>query len=69
MSLGIENSDKDVDALIQVMERIARKPVTLTSSRSASAQKDIPIHHRVDIEQQIKEFTSASALRVFTPLT
>jgi selenocysteine lyase/cysteine desulfurase len=50
VSFGIENSKQDVDALIQVLERIALKS---------------PAPVKTDIKQQMNEFIITSAKRVY----
>ena len=53
ISFGIENSEKDVDTLVQVLNRIA-------SHSGTSAQKDV--------KQQIDDFVMTTAQRVYTQL-
>ena len=51
VSLGIENSEEDVDTLIQVLGGIARQP------KGGSPEKDV--------QQQMEEFAEAAAQRVY----
>jgi selenocysteine lyase/cysteine desulfurase len=53
ISFGIENSEKDVDTLVQVLNRIA-------SHSGTSAQKDV--------KQQIDDFVTTTAQRVYKQL-
>ena len=53
VSFGIENSKEDVDTLIQVLDKIARKSQTRSKS---------------DLKQQMDDFISTAAERVFTRL-
>ena len=52
VSLGIENTAEDVDALIRVLDRIARQP-------RAGAESNV--------QQQMDDFARAAAQRVYTP--
>ena len=54
VSLGIENSEEDVDTLIHVLGSIARQP------RSGAER---------DVRQQMDDFARAAAGRVYTGLT
>ena len=54
VSLGIENSAADVDALIRVLGKIARQP-------GAGVERDV--------RQQMDDFARAAAQRVYTQLT
>jgi selenocysteine lyase/cysteine desulfurase len=51
ISFGIENSEEDVDTLIKVLDKIARQP-------------RIPVQK--DVQQQMMEFATAAAQRVYT---
>lgn len=56
VSLGIENSPDDVDALIQVLGRIVRKP---------RAGVDRPTPTKTDLQTQMDDFVRAVAQRVY----
>ncbi len=56
VSLGIENSEEDVDIFIRVLAEIARQP----RKRSATMQNGTPV------SQQIKEFTRLIYQRVYS---
>jgi len=58
VSFGIENSEEDVDTLIQVLGEIARKPRTNADRQSASAP--------TNIQQQMDDFTRAATQRVYS---
>jgi cysteine desulfurase/selenocysteine lyase len=60
VSLGIENSEEDVDTLIHVLGKIARQPRAGVDRRFASTQ--------TDIQQQMDDFAGAAAQRVYTQL-
>jgi selenocysteine lyase/cysteine desulfurase len=66
VSLGIENSREDVDTLIRVLGRIARKTRTSSDSRQDAAHNGTPVASRSDAEQQIKDFTSDRVLKVYS---
>jgi len=57
VSLGIENSAEDVDALIQVLGNIARQP----QDRKLTLPK-------TEVQQQMDDFARAAAQRVYTQL-
>ena len=61
VSLGIENSAEDVDALIQVLGNIARQPRAGMANAFASTQ--------TDAQNQIDDFVRAAAQRVYSQLT
>jgi selenocysteine lyase/cysteine desulfurase len=58
VSLGIENSREDIDALIHVLDGIARR-----SRDSKSTNESQP-----NAQQQIDDFVNAATRRVYTPL-
>jgi selenocysteine lyase/cysteine desulfurase len=58
VSLGIENSAEDVDALIHVLGKIARQPRAGMDNPFAST--------KTDVQQQMDDFAGAAAQRVYT---
>jgi selenocysteine lyase/cysteine desulfurase len=60
VSLGIENSEEDIDTLIHVLGEIARQPRAGIDNPFASTQ--------TDIQKQIDDFAGAVARRVYTQL-
>jgi hypothetical protein len=52
VSLGIENSAGDVDTLIEVLDKIVRRPRTGANGHA--------------VQQQMDDFARAVALRVYT---
>ena len=60
MSLGIENSEQDIDTLIHVLDEIARQPRAGMDNPFASTQ--------TDIQKQMDDYAKAAALRVYTHL-
>ena len=66
VSLGIENSAEDIDAFIDVLGKIALQPRTGMDRRFASPHNrtsDLPL---TDIQQQMDDFSTAAAQRVYT---
>ncbi|MFC2098248.1 aminotransferase class V-fold PLP-dependent enzyme [Bacteroidota bacterium] len=66
VSLGIENSEEDVDTLIQVLDKIAGQNQAKGNRHSSTKQNGTTKLQKAHIEQQIKDFTRASALRVYS---
>ena len=62
VSLGIENSEEDVDRLIQTLDKIASKPRALNDRDFAST----PDLSRKVVQQQIDNFVEAATQRVYT---
>jgi selenocysteine lyase/cysteine desulfurase len=60
VSLGIENSEEEVDTLIHVLAKIARQPRAGMGSSFTSVQ--------TDVQRQMDDFTRAAAERVYTQL-
>lgn len=60
VSLGIENSEEDIDALIHVLDKIARRPRAGADNPFASM--------KTDVQRQIDDFARAVAQRVYTQL-
>lgn len=61
VSLGIENSEDDVDRLIQTLDKIASKPRALNDRDFAST----PDLSRKVVQQQIDNFVEAATQRVY----
>ncbi|MDO8689664.1 MAG: aminotransferase class V-fold PLP-dependent enzyme [Dehalococcoidia bacterium] len=68
VSLGIENSEEDVDTLIHVLGKIARQPQTGRHRHIASTRDGTPISPQEDVQQQMNDFARAVARRVYTQL-
>ena len=66
VSLGIENSEADVDILIQVLDKIAGKHRFPIDKQSNSSPNESPILSRGVVKQQIKNFTRDAGLRVYS---
>jgi len=63
MSLGIENSEEDVDRLIQVLDRIASPTQDSTSTWNGK-----PILSRKDVQRQMDDFVKTAAQKVYSPI-
>jgi selenocysteine lyase/cysteine desulfurase len=63
VSLGIENSEEDVETLIRVLTKIA-SPAKVSSKRNPSVET--PILSDAEAQQKMNDFVSASALRVYS---
>jgi len=68
VSLGIENSEEDVDRLIDSLGKIAGLPQVLKDRNVNSTENKTPILSRKDVEQQMDNFARAAARRVYTQL-
>ncbi len=68
VSLGIENSEEDVDTLIHVLGKIARQPRAGVDRHLASTHNGTPILPQTDVQQQMDDFARAAAQRVYTQL-
>jgi len=61
VSLGLENSEADVDALLQVLHRINGEPIA-SGDNGNSKVPEIP---KSQVKKQIKEFTKTTAEKVY----
>ncbi len=68
MSLGIENSEEDVDTLIHVLGKIARQPRAGADMHVPSKHNGTPTLSQTNVQQQMGDFTRAAAQRVYTQL-
>ncbi len=68
MSLGIENSEEDVDTLIHVLGKIARQPRSGADMHVPSKHNGTPTLSQTNVQQQMGDFTRAAAQRVYTQL-
>jgi selenocysteine lyase/cysteine desulfurase len=68
VSLGIENSEEDVDRLIHVVGKIARNARPSADRQSTSAYNGISILPQAAVQKQMKDFARASALKVYAKL-
>ncbi len=68
VSLGIENSEKDIDTLIQVLAKIAGQKKNSPSRDSPPIKHRIPKSAKADVRRKMNDFTRNSALRVYSRL-
>jgi selenocysteine lyase/cysteine desulfurase len=65
VSLGIENTEEDIERLIIVLRKIALRKNTTRDKRLPSLQKEIPELPLRDVQQQIKDFVTAAEQRIY----
>lgn len=65
VSLGIGNSEEDIDTLIDVLSKIARKPHTQVYMDTGSAYKRTTIKSERDVQRQMNDFIRTVAQRVY----
>ena len=65
VSLGLENDERHVDALIQTLEEIARAPRTRADRFVASTHNGTPSLPHTETENRITDFIADRAERVF----
>jgi hypothetical protein len=68
ISLGIQNSEKDVDTLIRVLDIIARKNQTMGQRHVASADDGTSISPQTVVRKQMSDFASAVAQKVYAEI-
>jgi hypothetical protein len=66
VSLGLENNEDDVDALISVLDRIARHSPRRRGSEAGCDGQWNPRLPQANIELQMDAFASAASQRVYT---
>jgi selenocysteine lyase/cysteine desulfurase len=68
VSLGIWNTEKDVDTLIEVLGKIANKAGTIKDKPSDATRDGTNILTKANLKQQINDFVKAASLRVYSQL-
>ena len=68
VSLGIENSEEDVDRLIHVLGEIAGHARSSADKHYTSIHNGTSILPKSDVQRQINDFTKALAQRVYSQL-
>ncbi len=67
ISLGIENTQEDIDTLLRVLENIAGKPrLNSAGIHTISAKKGTSPLSRKKVKQQMKDFAEAASVRVYS---
>jgi len=65
VSLGIENSEEDIDTLIHFLDKIARKSRDKTDRLPTSDNSETLFLSKKDVKQNIEDFTRDAARRVY----
>lgn len=66
VSLGIENNEKDVDQMIQVLEKIANKKWTSADKQTTSTLQATPGLSRAVVQKRMNDFINDAVLRVYS---
>ncbi len=66
VSLGLENDQADVDALIRVLDKIARRPRAWVDRLIASMHNGTPFLPQTDVQQQMDDFAGTAAQKVYS---
>jgi selenocysteine lyase/cysteine desulfurase len=66
VSLGIGNTDEDVDTFIQVLTKIVAKSEKSEGKQTISTQKGSLVLPKSEVQKQMKGFVKASAERVYS---
>jgi selenocysteine lyase/cysteine desulfurase len=67
VSLGIENSEEDVDTFVRVLDKIARQPRERID-RFAAAVHGGTLLPQTTVQRQMEDFARVAARRVYSPL-
>ena len=65
VSLGIENSEEDIDALMRTLERITAEPRSFLHRFIAANHNGTPLLGRAEMEEQMTGFAEAAAKEVY----
>jgi len=68
VSLGIENNEEDIDALIHVLDKIVRQPQTSVDIQLPGTQNGTTILSRKEVHHQIDDFVRVAAQKIYTQL-
>ena len=68
VSLGIENSQEDVDTLIHILDKIARQPRTRVDRLHSSTHNGTTILPQTEVQYQMNDFVRAAAQKVYNQL-
>lgn len=66
ISLGIGNSEEDVDTLIRVLGTMAGKSRALADRNTVDVNKGTLLFTKTEVKKQMKEFVSTSAVSVYS---
>jgi type II secretory pathway component GspD/PulD (secretin) len=62
VSFGLENTEQDVDALIQSLEKIAGKPKTIKSNQT---KDKATIHSKPEVQKLLKDVLIKASIKVY----
>jgi selenocysteine lyase/cysteine desulfurase len=65
ISLGIENNEEDIDALIRVLREIAKQTGTIVQRPDVASHEGQQVEPQKKIKKQINDFVAAAAQRVY----
>ena len=66
VSLGLENSEEDVEKFIHTLSEITKQPQSTADKQSFSTENETRRLSKADVKKQIKDFISASAMKVYS---
>jgi len=66
VSIGIENGEEDVDTLILVLGKIAKKSRASADNHSYSKEIGTSILSRAEVKKQINDFADVAIRRVYS---
>jgi selenocysteine lyase/cysteine desulfurase len=65
VSFGLENTEQDVHALIQSLEKMAGKPQDLTDKKPAAGPAATTMLKKSEVQKQLKELLHTSSIKVY----
>jgi selenocysteine lyase/cysteine desulfurase len=68
VSLGVHNSEEDVDTLIRILDIISRKNQTMGQRHVASADEGTSISPQTVVRKQMNDFVNSVAQKVYTEI-
>jgi hypothetical protein len=66
VSFGLENDERDVDALIQVLDKIASAPRSRSNRIIASTHNGTPRLPHTCVQDRMRDYAAACATRVYS---
>ena len=65
VSLGIGNTEEDIDTFLQVLTQMVAKTPKLADKQTVSSQKSSLVLPKSEVQKQIKDFVKAASRRVY----
>jgi selenocysteine lyase/cysteine desulfurase len=65
VSIGIENSEEDINALIRILDKISTKPRSIAKKQSISSYNDKPGLSGKDVQKQLDKLIIVAAQKVY----